>query len=111
MKESNQQEKKKTPFLIRIQKGGQIRFPKEILDSRNLHPGDIFEVEDTGSKITFSPKTLIDKTPEIELTPTQAKIKSRAISKLRNGKGITAKEAIVLTVAGFIPIEKKNKEG
>jgi bifunctional DNA-binding transcriptional regulator/antitoxin component of YhaV-PrlF toxin-antitoxin module len=103
---SMKEQKQEKTHVIRIQRGGQVRIPKQILEDWGLQPQDVFEVTDTGKNIIFTPKQLVDKTPTIELNKSQKKILSRAIGKLRNRKGLTPIEVTVLTVAGHIPIEK-----
>ncbi len=48
---------------VKIGASRQVVIPKRIYDQLGLTPGDYLEVELTDGRLTFTPKTLVDKPP------------------------------------------------
>ncbi len=46
---------------VKIGASRQVVIPKRLYDELGLTPGDYLEVELDGGKLTFTPKTLVDK--------------------------------------------------
>jgi AbrB family looped-hinge helix DNA binding protein len=52
----------KRPQAVKLGATHQVVIPKRIVEELELVPGDYLEVELHGGKVTFTPKTLVDRT-------------------------------------------------
>jgi len=51
----------KRPQAVKLGATHQVVIPKRIVEELELVPGDYLEVELQGGKVTFTPKTLVDR--------------------------------------------------
>jgi AbrB family looped-hinge helix DNA binding protein len=52
--------------LSKVKQKGQVTIPAEIREELGLHEGDYVDVKREGSRIVLTPKTVVDRHPEID---------------------------------------------